>query len=345
MKKNIPNLYVISTTNQATHTGGGFLTRQIKGLGRSSAITSALLMLVAMLAPLAVSHYFIRVLCLTIITYMCVLSLYVLFGMCGQSSFMQCGLWGVGAYITALLTTRLHVPPIIAMLGSMAGTGLFAFLIGLVLFRLKRYYYAFSTIGMMMVLNGLFLNWTAGTGGALGISDIPPFGIGPFQVRSGMANYYLILAFATGATVMVWMLYRSSLGRSFMAIRDNETAANCMGINSLITKDIAFALSGILCGAAGALFSFLSGYISSTSFILSTSQLYLVIIMLGGTSSPAGALVGSLIITLLPEWFRPLKDYMMLMYGMGIMGLMIVLPEGLIGGGKDLYDKFRSRRR
>jgi len=316
-----------------------------KNLFSAANIAWLFVIVLAIMLPFTVSGYMVRVLSTTMITYMCVLSLYVLFGMCGQSSFVQCGLWGVGAYITALLTTRLGAPPLLAMLGSMVGTALFAFLIGLVLFRLKRYYFAFSTIGLMMVLNGLFQNWKEGTGGALGISDIPPFGIGPFQISSGQGNYYLILFFAACATLLIWALYRSSLGRSFMAIRDNETAANCMGVNSLISKDIAFGISGALCGVAGALFSFLSGYISSTSFTLPTSQLYLVIIMLGGTASPGGALIGSFIITLLPEWFRPLKDYMQLIYGLGIMGLMIVLPEGLVGGGKDLYDKFRRKRR
>ena len=85
--------------------------------------------------------------------------------------------------------------------------------------------------------------------------------------------------------------------------------------------------------------------IYATSFALPQSQLYLVVIMIGGSSSPIGALIGSILINLLPEWLRFLKDYMMLIYGVGIMGLMVVLPEGLVGGGKDLYAKYIKRKR
>lgn len=295
--------------------------------------------------PNVTSTYMIRVLNMTMITYLAVLSLYVLFGMAGQSSFAQCGLMGVGAYITANLCTKWGLPPVVGMLGSMIGTALIAFILGFALFRLKRFYFAFSTIALMMILNGIFANWTAGTGGSMGMGNLVQFSVGSYVFNTEAKYFYLIFGFALIASIVIWKLFRSPLGRSFMAVRDNETAASCMGINNLLTKNIAFAISGILCGLAGSLFAFLSGYISATSFTLPQSQLYLVVIMIGGSSSPVGALIGSVLINLLPEWLRFLKDYMMLIYGVGIMGLMIVLPEGLVGGGKDLYAKIIKRKR
>lgn len=290
------------------------------------------------------SRYMLRVMNQTLITYINVLSLYVVFGMGGQTSFAQCGLYGVGAYITANIATRLGLPPLLAVLCSMVGTALFAFTIGAALFRLKRFYFTFATIGLMMILNGIFANWTAGTGGPAGMGNLVQFSIGNLVFDTEKKYFFLVLFFGLLATFVVWKIYRSTLGRSFMAIRDDELAANCMGINSLLTKDIAFAISGALCGLAGSLFAFLAGYISATSFDLSQSQLYLVMIMLGGSSSPLGAAIGSLLLSLMPEWFRFLKDYMLLIYGVGIMILMVILPEGLVGGIKDFYEKRTYRK-
>lgn len=316
----------------------------MKQLLTKKRLLPAAVALLVLCVPLLTSNYMLRVTNMTLITYICVLSLYVLFGMCGQHSFAQAGLWGVGAYITANALKYLNAPPVICLLLSMAGTALFAFLLGLVLFRLRRYYFTFSTIGLMMILFGLFQNWTPVTGGAMGMSEIPPFSLGSFQINTENRNFYFILLMAALCSAAVSLLYRSRLGRSFMAIRDNDIAAGCMGINSLLTKDIAFAISGALCGLAGGLFAFLAGYISSATFTYAQSTMYLVMIMLGGSGTPVGALVGSVILSLLPEWFRPLKNYMMLFYGIGIMVLMVFLPEGIMGGGRALYAKYRDRR-
>ena len=294
--------------------------------------------------PFITSQYMLRVTNQMMITYLCVLSLYIINGLCGQSSFAQAGFWGVGAYITAIATTRANLSPIIAIILSIVGTALLAFVLGLPLFRLRRYYFTFSTVGVMMILNGLFLNWTPVTGGAMGMANIPPFSFLDMTVKTETQNYFFILVIVLIVTLLVWRLYRSALGRSFMAIRDNETAARCMGINSLVTKDISFALSGAVCGLAGALFAFLTGYLSSTTFSYTQSTLYLVMLMVGGSSSPLGAAVGSVLFSLLPEWFRSLQDYMQLIYGVGVMALMVVLPEGLVEGGEKLYGKITNRK-
>ena len=294
--------------------------------------------------PGLVSNYMLRVLNMMMITYLCVLSLFVVNGMCGQSSFAQAGLWGVGAYITAIATVRGGLPPVVGMLLSIVGTALLAFLVGLPLFRLKRYYFTFSTVGVMMILNSLFLNWTPVTGGAMGMANVPPFSIGGLVMKTEGNNFYLILVISAAVSAVIWVLYRSALGRSFMAIRDNEIAANCMGVNSLLTKDLSFAISGAICGLAGSLFAFLAGYLSSTTFSYSQSTMYLVMLMVGGSSSPVGPIVGSTLLSLLPEWFRALQDYMMLIYGVGVMILMVVLPDGLVGGGRKLCEKLAGKR-
>ncbi|MHB1314715.1 MAG: branched-chain amino acid ABC transporter permease [Christensenellales bacterium] len=300
--------------------------------------------LVVNLPFLMSSNYMLRVINMAMITYLCVLGVFVLLGMCGQNSFAQAGLWGVGAYILANMTVKLGIPSFIGMLISVLGTALLAFILGFAFFRLRQYYFTFSTIGLMVIMNGLFMNWTEVSGGGMGFSDIPSFSIGGFVLASEEANFFMILLFCIIATILIYIVSKSALGRSFMAIRDNEIAANCMGINSLITKNIAFAISGALCGLAGSLFAFLAGYLSYTTFTFSQSTMYLIMIMLGGTISPVGALIGSVSLTLLVELVRPLKDYMMLIFGVGIVVLMIVQPEGILGGAKELYERFSKRK-
>ena len=294
--------------------------------------------------PSLTSSYMLRVLNIAMITYLCVLSVYVLLGMCGQNSFAQAGLWGVGAYITANMTMKLGLDSTLSFMIAVVGTALMAFILGFAFFRLRMYYFTFASVGLMTILNGLFMNWTEVTGGAMGYKDIREYMVFGQLFNTEPMKFYMIFVVCILASICMWVLNRSALGRSFMAIRDNEMAANCMGINSVLTKSIAFAVSGALCGAAGALYAFLSGYLSYQSFTYQQSTMYLIMIMLGGTISWQGAIIGTLIISLLQEWVRPLANYMQLIYGVGIMILMIVQPEGILGGGKALYEWFVEKR-
>lgn len=307
-------------------------------------VIGLLAVLVAFL-PRLVSSYIMNVLIVGTCTYLCCMSVYVLLGLCGQNSFAQAGLWGVGGYITANMTLKLGLPPVAAMLISIAGTALICFLLGFAFFRLKDYYFTFATIGLMTILNSLFTNWNEVTGGAIGMKDIPEFGAFGVSFSNDTQYLYFYFAIAAVAFVLVKVLFNSALGRSFMSIRDNEIAANCMGVNSLLTKSIAFGISGALCGLAGAMYAFYAGYLSYPTFTYNQSTLYLVMLMLGGTASPVGAVIGSLLIVMLQEWLRPLQEVMMFIYGVGIIVLMVFQPEGILGGVKALYDKIQNRRK
>lgn len=295
--------------------------------------------------PSLTSSYMLRVLNVTMITYLCVLSVYVLLGLCGQNSFTQAGLWGVGSYISANVLMKLGYSSLIALAVSTLGTALLAFILGFIFFRLRQYYFTFASIGLMAILSGLFMNWKEVTGGALGISNVPGFSIGGFIANTETSMYFVIVIVCIIVSLLMKVLFNSALGRSFMAIRDNEMAANCLGVNSLLTKSIAFAISGALCGAAGSLYASLSGYLSYQTFTYQQSTMYLVMIMLGGTISPVGAIIGTLIISLTQEWVRPLQNYMQLIYGVGIMILMIVQPDGIMGGVKVFYERHINRKK
>jgi len=301
--------------------------------------------IICLIIPGSLSSYLLRVVNIAMIMYLCALSVYVLLGLCGQNSFAQAGLWGIGAYTSANILMKFGGGSIIALLISIIFTLGISFLLGLVFFRLKNYYFTFASIGLMTILNGLFMNWTPVTGGALGISNITTFNYFGFIADSEPKKYFVIIILCLLATLAIWRLSKSTLGRAFMAIRDNELAANCLGINSLVTKSLAFAISGALCGIAGYLYASTSGYLSYQTFTYAQSTMLLIMVMLGGTTSPWGALIGTFTISLLQELIRPLQNYMQLIYGIGIVVLMIYQPEGIIGGGKQLYENFKSRKR
>lgn len=307
-------------------------------------LTAVLIVALAVIIPSVSSNYLLRVVNMTMITYLCVLSMFIVFGLAGQISFAQAGFWGLGAYITAILTVKLQVAPLVALFASAVGTALFAAVLGLALFRLHGHYFGFSTIGVVMILNGVFQNWKPVTGGADGIANIPAFSLGGYEFASEASNFYLILVIVIAVSIVTQILYRSSLGRSFMAIRDNEIAAKCMGINSFLTKNVAFALAAMYCGIAGSLFAFLASYISATTFTFSQSSLYLVMLMVGGYSTLPGPIVGTLLLMLLPEWVRFLQEYILLIYGLGVMVMMVVMPDGIIGGGKKAYEYIQRKR-
>ena len=299
----------------------------------------------AYFVPMMNNSYIMNVLIVGLCHFLVAMSVYVLLGLCGQNSFAQAGLWGIGAYAAANFTLKLGLSVGVSLIACIVLTACFCFLIGLALFRLKEYYFTFSSIGVMTILNSLFTNWTEVTGGTIGISNIPEISIFGLELKTDASYFYTYLIIAVIVYFAVKALGRTPLGRSFMAIRDNEIAANCMGVNSLITKCIAFAISGALCGLAGAMYSHYMGYICNSTFTYNQSTLYLIMVMLGGVSSPLGTAIGCFIMIMLQEWLRPLETYMMFIYGIGIIVLMVFQPEGLTGGVKGLYERIVAKQK
>lgn len=289
-----------------------------------------------------VSRYMIKVMNEGLIYFIAVLGLCVMLGMGGQVTFSTAGLMGIGAYATAILTTRFAMDPLPALLLSVVCGGAFSFLVGLALFRLKGSYFSFASIGFTTLLYTIFSNWMEVTGGPDGISKIPKLDLYFFRCDTYYDYFRVYFLVAVLCFLIVLRMRRTSFGRALASVRDNEIAARSFGINAYMTKVYSFMIAGIFACLAGAMYALHANYISPDPFKYDQSAIYLIMVMLGGVDSTFGAFIGSMLLTILPEKMRFLQSYYKLVYGVGVIILMVVMPMGIMGFAGLLRQKLRS---
>lgn len=244
------------------------------------------------------------------------LSLYITLST-GQISLGQGAFMGIGAYVAGVLTVKFGWPLLAAMLAALIVTGGFGALIGFPALRLKGIYLAIATLGMGEVIR-VFFNSFHYTGGLEGFS--------------GMTGTTLGLVYLTVAACLVftWILTTSRLGWAFKAVHEDEIAAQTMGLNITYVKVLAFSISAALAALAGALYGHFMYFINPESFGFHTSLLILFYVIFGGAETLWGAALGAVILTILPEYFRGLEQWRMVVYGVIIIIMMVVRPQGLI---------------
>lgn len=288
---------------------------------------------VAVLAPLALDEpYLYRLFTVALIFAILALSLTLIAGHVGQVSLGQAGFFGIGAYTSAILTTKAGLSPWIGLPAAAITAGLIGTVIMYPALRVRGHYVAIATLATGQIVAFTLLNWESLTRGPLGIANIPPITLFGFQIVRPAEFYWLALAFALLVALLVWQLTRSHLGRSWRAIREDETAALTSAIRSDHYKTQAFGLSAAIAGLGGGLIAHLYGYVSYDSFLAPQSILALTMVVLGGMSSIPGAFVGALVLIGIPELFRPLADYRYIVYGILLLLVIRFRPRGLIGG-------------
>lgn len=291
-----------------------------------------LLLLLIVTMPLWVgSKYLMQMFNMALIYLIIVMGLNYVIGFCGQVSFAQTAFWGIGAYISALLTLRLGISFWVALPLSALGTTIAGVVIGFPTLRLKQFYLGIATIGFGEIVNLILLNWTSLTGGSIGIPGIPKPKIGNFVIRNDFQFYYILLAVTLVLFFVTIFIKNSRFGRGLLAIGDDELAAEVMGVPTHKYKIKAFALSAFYAGAAGSLYAHLISYISPDLFIFRQSITFLCMLMIGGSGYIAGPVIGAILLTMLPEWMRPLKDFYMGIYGGAVILLAILMPKGIVG--------------
>ena len=258
------------------------------------------------------------------------LGLNIVLGYAGQLSLAQAAFWGVGAYTSAILTTRLGMPVWTGMIAAFFVAAFFGVVLGIPTLKLSGHYLAMATIGFGIILQLILINAIWLTGGSDGITKIPSPWIGSLELKDPNAFFYVA---AVSLLLFTWAAIRlkgSRVGRAFMAIRENEMAAETTGVDSTYYKIMAFALSAGYAGFGGWLFAHsASHYISPDTFSFEQSVMLLAMAVLGGNGSAMGAIVGAVLLTLLPEVLRLLKDSYMMVYAAGIVLVMIFMPGGI----------------
>jgi branched-chain amino acid transport system permease protein len=294
--------------------------------------------------PFAVkSAYHLRLLNFVGINILLVLGLNFILGYAGLLSFAQVGFFLVGAYTGGILSVDYGVSFWLTLPISAAVAGLFAWVIGIPTLRLRGHYFAFATFAFAEIARLVALNWQEFTHGAVGITGIAAPAIGSFEISSDRSFYYFVLAMVMLGAAVAFRLERSSFGRALFAIKEGELAAESMGIETAKVKMAAFILSAIYAGVAGALYGPLNSVISPDVFSFDVSVVVLVSLLLGGAGTIVGSIVGTILVTLLPEWLRVLQDYYMVVYGAGIVLLMIFLPTGLLGAARALASRWVAK--
>lgn len=286
------------------------------------------------------SSYHLRLANVIGIYLLLVLGLNFILGYAGQLSFAQVGFFGIGAYSAAILTADYGFSFWIGLVAAAAISGFAALLIGVPTLKLRGHYFAFGTFAFGEVVRLVAVNWDALTHGASGLSGIPPPAIGDFRFDTDASYYYLVVFFALLGVLVSIRVERSKIGRALFAIRESELAAEAMGIRTRHAKQTAFTLSAVFAGVAGALYGPLNAVISPDVFSFDVSVVVLVSLLLGGSGTISGALLGTVLIVLLPEWLRFLDQYYMMIYGGGVVLLMVFMPQGIMG----LLDNRRIRR-
>jgi ABC-type branched-subunit amino acid transport system ATPase component/ABC-type branched-subunit amino acid transport system permease subunit len=288
--------------------------------------------------PLLDDSYFGVIAQRACIYWILVAGLNLVVGFAGQIAIGWVALLTLGAYTTAVLTAGTVTTewnPFLALAVSGVVGAIFGVVVGLPALRLRTFYFAMTTLGFATIVTQVALAWKSVTGGGIGTAG-PVF---PWPFDPGWGFYYLCLILAALATWMTANIAKSRFGRALVAIRDAEVAAEASGIAKPALLMAVFVFSGALAGVAGGLFSSLQSYITPDAFTFDLSVLFFIAILIGGRGSIMGPLLGTIILTVLPEFAAPLVAWSTFLYAALLLLIVLIIP----GGIADLLD-YKNRR-
>lgn len=255
----------------------------------------------------------------------------LLFGYAGQISLGQAAFYGIGAYVSAILSTRRGVPSIVDVVAAVIAPAALGYVVARPVLRLRGYTLAMVTAALGVILHTVFVEWSDLTGGYSGLTNIPPLSLGPLVARSPLAVYYIAGAAALLVLLLSLRIIETPYGRAMRTIREAEPAARSVGIDIPRLKAEVFALAAGLSGLAGALYAHFVGFISPESFTVDASINLLLAVVIGGVGSPWGAAIGAVLLTLLPEWLHDLQSAYGLVFGLLVIVLLTIEPRGIVG--------------
>jgi len=288
--------------------------------------------------PTFVNQYIIRILILSGINIMLAVSLNLINGFTGQFSLGHAGFMAIGGYTSAFFS--IHAGPsivqalgqspqsagaagaVVLILGLAVGAlcaAIAGLIIGIPTLRLRGDYLAIATLGMGEIIRVVILNIEA-VGGARGLTNIP-----------GYTTFFWVYLLVAITVIVNWNLVRSRHGRALLAVREDEVAAESLGVPTTKYKVLAFAVGAAFAGMAGSLFGHYLRYLNTNSFTFLKSFEVVIMVVLGGMGSITGSISAAILLTLLPEVLRPIKEYRMVLYALLLILLMILRPQGFFG--------------
>jgi branched-chain amino acid transport system permease protein len=291
-------------------------------------IPIGLLVLAAL--PLVASSYYLYLVELAMINVVIAVGLNLLSGNCGQISLCNASFMGIGAYCTALLTTRFGLSTLIALPASAIVAALLGAALGYPARRLSGLYLALTTLGFLELVGIALEEFPEYTGGIRGLK-VPRPEIFGFSFQSNVSLYFFVFAFTVGAVIVGYNVQRSRYGRAFDALRQSPFATQALGISLGRVKVIAFSFNAAFAGVAGSLLAVVVGFIDPPEFGILTSIQQITFIVVGGLGSIVGSIAGAVVLTALPELLRGAQEYGELTYGFLLLGTLLFLPRGLVG--------------
>jgi len=298
---------------------------------RVLAIAAAALVAAFLLAaPFGFKPYGVFILSTWAVMSIAAIGLNLTLGYAGQISLAQAAFVGIGAYVTAWLTTRGWPFWSTYLIGATACFAI-GWLLGYPALRVQHHYLAFVTLAFTTLVYLAFRNEEWLTGGIYGITNIPRPSVLGLSTEPGRVYYYFCLAHLALVSAAAWWLIRSPWGRAFVAVRENPVRALSLGVDTRRYTLMAFALGAGLGGISGALYAPLVQYIDPSPFALGLSLNLLLMVVVGGSGYFLGPYVGAIVAVLLPEWLRFTEGYYLMAYAVLVIALMVVCPAGLLG--------------
>lgn len=308
--------------------GGSAAANSPASATRQPATPYLLIFVLACALPLAGDDYWTLVATRAAIYWVLASGLNLIVGYGGQLAIGWVALLTLGAYVASVLAggnVLPALPPFAALAVAGGIGGIFGLVVGLPALRLRTFYFAMATLGFATIVSQIALAWQDVTGGGIGLPG--PALASPFDTQAGF--YYLCLGVAAICTVLTAGIARSRFGRGLIAIRDAEVAAEACGISKPRLLAVVFVFSGALAGVAGGLFATLQTYITPEAFTFELSVLFFISILIGGRGSILGPLLGTLILTALPEFAAPLAAWSNFLYAAMLLLIVLVAPGGI----------------
>lgn len=293
----------------------------------------------AVMVPLpwiAVNDYQRYLLDLILINVILAVGLNIVKGFAGQVTVGHVAMMAIGAYTSAVLTTKFGVPFWLALPSAMLVTAAAGAIVGIPSFRLEGAYLALATLGLAESVR-IFISATDYLGASVGYSDIPPPSLFGMSLDSFRSYYFIVMPLAVAGVYFSFCMLRSNIGRAFKALREDPLAAAASGINVRKYKSLAFIVSALYAGCAGSLAAHMSpGFLHPNSYTVVEMVTVLLMVILGGIGHVWGGIIGAIIVTIIYDLTREYYQYQLLIFGLVIVLTVMFMPTG-IGGIIDRY--------